>query len=534
MWADLTDEFDNHKQQIQQAENHTRILNVPTDSVEYPIVESFSNVILPPLRSAESDIFLERLPLPIPILDLDNDLWGVPYQLHQSMDVVKDRASGTLLASENIVDAQTFPENVLLSDDEVVTSLPNNVESSLLWQEEEATQLDVTFDISEQLDLEAELLAMELAEEQYHEQEEVHNTTIETSAERRGRAAGWMGSCSILYIDWSNEEQAQQEALERLGYARLSLSKDTRAFVIQAARASSLTSRQERHYISQLINARTSLAVLSTDSDSEEHEEQRAALHAKIKEIENFLVYKMQWAGIKKAPRFLGKGLEIDDLIQYAMLGVIQGVHAYDPSRSTRLLVSVNWHVFAWLNRAIANYGRLIGLPAYLHEQLTQLRKQRLQLESDLGRFPTNAELAESLQISMPRVEEMLRFNRKARSLDNYKMREHMYEGYSFQQVDSALLLQEDDIFQEEVEQSDLKQTAEELLGDLTPREQTVLTMRYDLNNEVGRVRTLEEVGQELKVTRERVRQIEEKAFGKILAQFGLRKVKNGPHHRKP
>ena len=526
MWADLTDEFDNNKQQIQQAENHTRILIIPTNGIEYPTVEPFSDVSLPPLFSAESDIFPDRSPLHIPILELDDDLWGVPYQPHQSKDVEEDNDDGTLLASENIENVQIFP------DDEVVTSLSPNVESSLLWQEEDVTQLDVTFDIAELLDLEAELLAMELAEEQFQEHEEAHDTTIETGANRRGYAAGWMGSCSILYIDWSNEEQAQQDALERLGYARLSLSKDTRTFVIQAARASSLTSRQERHYISQLINARAYLAALQADGNSEEYEEQRATLHAKIKEIENFLVYKMQWAGIKKAPRFLGQGLEIDDLIQYAMLGVMQGVHAYDPSRSTRLLVSVNWHVFAWLNRAIANYSRLIVLPAYLLVQLPQIRKQRLQLERDLGRFPTNGELAESLQIPLQRIEEMSGFSRKVHSLDNYKTREHVHEGYPFQRVDSALLLQEDDIFQEEIEQSSLKQIVEELLSNLTQREKTVLTMRYDLNDEVGEGRTLEEVGRELNVTRERVRQIEDRAFTKIRGQFGLRKVKNRPHHR--
>jgi len=243
-------------------------------------------------------------------------------------------------------------------------------------------------------------------------------------------------------VNWDNAAIAEQDALARLGYTNLELSKETRAFIIQAARNARLPHQQEVQLTTQLVNARAQLALLPFYNEEEPidpYTVRRRALLAEIAEIEQTLTCKMQWVAIKKAVQFIGQGIEIDDLIQIGMLGVIAGIQHFDITRKARLLIAVNAWTFQALTRAIADYGSAIRLPTYLFEQIKALKKQHLLWQLAHGRLPTRQELAEVMYISTRDLEtilkskEMLRLSREASSIEHCIYAEYINEGYSFQ-----------------------------------------------------------------------------------------------------
>lgn len=359
------------------------------------------------------------------------------------------------------------------------------------------------------IDIEAELADLErvVAELAVEESSVEHG---DGTVSRRGRvqAPGWMGSSSILYINWDDEEKAEKEALERLGYSKIKLSDATRTFIIQAARAYKLTLRQERLLTTQLANARSRLARLP---DSDDYENLRNELRAEIVNLERALVYNMQWVAVKKAPHFLGQGIELDDLIQYGLLGVIAGIRHFDASKNARLLVAVNWWVFQALGRAVIEFKPLIRLPIYIHEALVSIKKHRTKLEMVLERLPTYEELAIAVQMPVERLKELLSLPTTI-SLEHFKMTEYTNDGYSFQSIEEDLVLSED-IINDEVDKLDIKQDVEAMFQCLSTRERQVIKLRFGFDD--GDEHTLDEVGKVLCVTRERVRQIEERALRK-------------------
>jgi len=359
------------------------------------------------------------------------------------------------------------------------------------------------------IDIEAELADLERVEAELA----VGKSSVEpgdgtVSRSRRGQAPGWMGSGSLLYINWDDEEKAEKEALERLGYSKINLSDATRTFIIQAARAYKLTLRQERLITNQLAKARSLLAQLPNSDDCESLQ-----LRAEIVDLEQTLVYNLQWVAVKKARHFLGRGLELDDLIQYGLLGVIAGIRHFDASKNARLLVAVNWWVFQALSRAVTEYKPLIQLPIYIHERLASIKKHRTKLEMVLERLPTYEELATAVQMPVERLKELLSLPTTI-SLDHYKRAEYTNDGYSFQVVEGYMGVSEEDSMSVVIDEIVKKQIINAMLYCLTPRERYVIELRFGLDDRDEC--TLDEVGKVLRVTRERVRQIEEKALKKI------------------
>ena len=373
------------------------------------------------------------------------------------------------------------------------------------------------------IDIEAELAELERAEEELAGQPKVEQAVRIVSRPGRGQALGWMGSSSVLYIDWHDVEKAEQEALERLGYSNLKMSDTTRAFVIQAARACKLTLSQERLLTAQLAHARSHLAQIP---DHDNYEQQRNEIKAEISELERTLVYNLQWVAVKKAPHFLGRGIELDDLIQYGMLGVYAGIQHFDINKGARLLAAVKWWVFQALSRAVIEYRPLIRLPVYVHESLANIKRQRTKLEMCLGRLPTHEELADAVQMPVEHLEELLSAEKIVISLNLCISAEQASDGYSFQTVEEASLVSEDAI-DDEMNKLDIKHGIDTILQCLTVRERRVIELRYGLDDGGGDELTLEEVGKILRVTRERVRQIEERAFRKIIVTLRFYEIKN-------
>lgn len=344
---------------------------------------------------------------------------------------------------------------------------------------------------------------------------------------RRSRFERWGGISSLIYVNWDNAAIAEQDALERLGYANIELSKETRAFIIQAARNARLPHKQEVHLTTQLVNARAQLALLPSYNEEETidpYATRRRTLLAEIAEIEQTLTCKMQWVAIKKAVQYLGQGIEIDDLIQIGMLGVIAGIQHFDITRKARLLIAVNSWTFQALARATADYGSAIRLPVYMFDQIKTLKKKHLQWQLAHGYLPTRLELAEVMDISTQDLEitlkflRILRLSKEALSIEHSINAEYLNEGYSFQapEIDFSI---DDDISTDILGEIDGQQTSYELFQYLTPREQQVFSLRTGLDED-GNFHTLEEIGQLLGVTRERIRQIEERARKKLTLQL--------------
>jgi RNA polymerase sigma factor (sigma-70 family) len=499
----------------------------------------------------------------------ESDLWGGLEEEEDEADEVmfEEESSGVLdefeaLSLQEEADSPSDWSNSSSSAEEInsdfFVALEQSAPLPIFESKEGPDTLLANFGL---LDIEAELAEQERLEAE----ENAQPAEIEVIRARGGWGApGWGGNSSILYINWEDESKAEEEALERLGYTTITLSEGTRNFIIQAARSARLTGQRERHLTTKLAEARAQLAdlpdltrqeatykalqkeiaaledklrsVYLTDQQhrtislqlndacraltqildeiiADPYKSERNALKATITDIETQLVTQLQWVAVKKATHFLGQGIELDDLIQIGMLGVITGVRHFDRSRNTRLVVVVNWWVFQALTRAIADYGHLIRLPVHIYESLSQLQSQSSEMEWLLGRPPTRQELAAKVNLPTERVEELLRLNRKVISLSRYINAELTHEGYSFQPVQNALIVGENSISYA-VEVDSMEQSIDTLLNCLTPRERKVMELRYGLFQ--YEAHTLEETGRRLKVTRERIRQIQEKAQRKL------------------
>ena len=431
----------------------------------------------------------------------------------------------TLFQSENSNEISDLPIASSFEAHENATDLLTEFEDfDTLSALGNVLEQDILLDDLELLDIDAALA--ELNEEEKSLAQTEKRTAGVVSG--RGNVTGWMGSYGLFYINWEYGEKAEQEALKRLGYAELEISEATRAFVIQAARTARLPRRQERELTKKLAHTRLLLAQLPrcNDPENDPYAEQRATLNAEIADLERTLVSKMQWVAVKKATQFVGRGIDLDDLIQFGMLGVIAGVKHYNVNRNARLLVVVNWWVFQSLNRAVSEFARFVRVPVYIAETLVHIKKQHNALQMSLGRLPTLKELADVVQVPVERLKELLRLNEKIISLEWCKLAEDAHEGYSFQPFTDASAVSEDTL-NEGMDKLDLKQYVEVMLRLLTMRERQVIKLRYGLDDDEDE-RTLEEIGKILHITRERVRQIEERAFKKIRNNYLLtRKIRN-------
>ena len=422
--------------------------------------------------------------------------------LENSNQIPASPITSSLAVHENATDFLTK-----FGDFDTLSSFDNVFEQDLLMDDLELLDIDAAL---------AELNEEELPFSQAEKQ--ARGVII-----GQGNVSGWMGSYGLFYINWDYGAEAEQEALRRLGYAELEISEATRAFVIQAARAARLPRSQERELTTRLGFLRLLLTQLpkSDDSEKDPYAEKRTALMAEIADLERMLIYKMQWVAVKKAAQFVGRGIDLDDLIQYGMLGVIAGVKHYDVNKNARLLVATNWWVFQSLNRAVAENVRLIRVPVYIAETLANIKKQHAVLQISLGRLPKLRELADVLQVPVERLKELLRLNERLLSWEWCKLAEDAHGGYSFQPLENTSVVNEDTL-DDETDELDIKQNVEAMLQLLSTRERQVVTLRYGLYDE--EMRTLEEVGKVLHVTRERVRQIEDRAFEKIRSDYYLKK----------
>ena len=208
------------------------------------------------------------------------------------------------------------------------------------------------------------------------------------------------------------------------------------------------------------------------------------------------------------AKRYVGRGMLFLDLIQEGNLGLMKAVEKFDYQKGFKFSTYATWWIRQSITRAIADQARTIRIPVHMVETINRLTRIQRMLLQDLGREPTPAEIAEKMQVTEERVREIQKIAQDPVSLETpIGEEEDSHLGDFIEDEKTATP-------SESVASTMLKEQLMEILGTLTPREERVLQLRYGIKD--GKPRTLEEVGKEFNVTRERIRQIEAKALRKL------------------
>ena len=219
------------------------------------------------------------------------------------------------------------------------------------------------------------------------------------------------------------------------------------------------------------------------------------------------------------AKRYVGRGMQFLDLIQEGNLGLIKAVEKYDYRKGFKFSTYATWWIRQAITRAIGDQARTIRTPLHMVETINKLVRVQRQLLQELGREPSPEEIAENMDIPVERVREIQKISQEPVSLETPIGEEEDSHLGDFIQDDNV------PVPAEAAASTLLKEQLVEVLGTLTEREQKVLRLRFGMDD--GRARTLEEVGKEFNVTRERIRQIEAKALRKLRHPSRSRKLRD-------
>ena len=286
----------------------------------------------------------------------------------------------------------------------------------------------------------------------------------------------------------------------------IELAKNMEAGAVAKEKIAILKSREENATEEELAEIKEEIKNLQKDLDAGDEAKKRLA-EANLRLV------------VSIAKRYVGRGMLFLDLIQEGNLGLIKAVEKFDYRKGYKFSTYATWWIRQAITRAIADQARTIRIPVHMVETINKLIRVSRQLLQELGREPSPEEIAAEMNMPVERVREILKISQEPVSLETPIGEEEDSHLGDFIQDDNIPVPADAAAF------TLLKEQLEEVLGTLTEREQKVLTLRFGLED--GRARTLEEVGKEFNVTRERIRQIEAKALRKLRHPSRSRKLKD-------
>ncbi len=244
--------------------------------------------------------------------------------------------------------------------------------------------------------------------------------------------------------------------------------------------------------------------------EKEEEKELARRIKEGDKEAEKEFIKRNLRLVVNIAKKYKGQGLPFLDLAQEGSLGLMNAVKKFDPERDIKFSTYAYWWINQAIRRAIADKGHMIRLPVHHQEKILSYKRRREELIQDLGREPTIGEMARRMNVSEEKIEEIMESLDHIISLDSPVKEED--DDFLFQDLVSD---EETQNPEERAEEKSLKESVEELLSRsrLTERQEMIIRLRFGFE---GEIHTLQEVGEKLGITRERVRQIEQRALSKV------------------
>ena len=332
-------------------------------------------------------------------------------------------------------------------------------------------------------------------------------------------------------VNITEEDEVDVENIDLSVPDGISIEDPVRMYLKEIGKVPLLTAEEEIDYAQKMENgvaAEEQLAELE-ERLAEASGEEKEALEKEKKELGYIIMdgedakKKLAEANLRLvvsiAKRYVGRGMLFLDLILEGNLGLIKAVEKFDYRKGYKFSTYATWWIRQAITRAIADQARTIRIPVHMVETINKLIRVSRQLLQELGREPSPEEIAEEMGMPVDRVREILKISQEPVSLETPIGEEEDSHLGDFIQDDNVPVPADAAAF------TLLKEQLVEVLGTLTEREQKVLRLRFGLDD--GRARTLEEVGREFNVTRERIRQIEAKALRKLRHPSRSRKLKD-------
>ena len=329
-----------------------------------------------------------------------------------------------------------------------------------------------------------------------------------------------------------DEEEVEVEKIDLSVPDGVSVEDPVRMYLKEIGKVPLLSAEEEIELAKKMeagAVAEEKIGLLKTRMEESEDDAEKEEIKAEIKELQK----EVDWGDDAKkrlaeanlrlvvsiAKRYVGRGMLFLDLIQEGNLGLIKAVEKFDYRKGYKFSTYATWWIRQAITRAIADQARTIRIPVHMVETINKLIRVSRQLLQELGREPSPEEIAAEMNMPVDRVREILKISQEPVSLETPIGEEEDSHLGDFIKDDNVPVPADAAAF------TLLKEQLEEVLGTLTEREQKVLTLRFGLED--GRARTLEEVGKEFNVTRERIRQIEAKALRKLRHPSRSRKLKD-------